>query len=77
VHEYEETRGLATLLRRHASIGGAFVTSRTVEKEIELEGRTVRIIPSAAYCYIVGRNITARLDRPLPQVADEEPVKKE
>lgn len=61
----DETRGLSTLLRKHASIMAAVLTSKTVEDEIMLEGRSVLIIPSSAYCYMVGRNITSSLDRPL------------
>ncbi len=61
----DETRGLSTLLRKHTSITAAVLTSRTVEDEIMLDGRSVLIIPSSAYCYMVGRNITSSLDRPL------------
>lgn len=58
----EETKNLATLLRRHPSIRECIITSKSLSKEIELEGRLVHIYPSAAYCYILGRNITSRLD---------------
>lgn len=62
-----ETAGLATLIRRHKSIKAAIITTRTFESETaELEGLHLQIRPSAAYCYILGRNITARLDKPQP-----------
>jgi predicted AAA+ superfamily ATPase len=69
----DETRSVVNLLKRHKTIISAIITSKTIEKEIVLEGHTVRIVPSAAYCYIVGRNITASLDQPLPQATDDLP----
>lgn len=61
-HEWDETRSLSTLLRRHNSINGVFATSKTVERELSLESRAGQIYPSAVYCYMLGRNITSRLD---------------
>jgi uncharacterized protein len=61
-----ETSGLSALIRRHKSIASVILTSKTVEEKTELEGRPMSIWPSAAYCYIVGRNITSRLDMPVP-----------
>jgi uncharacterized protein len=60
----EVLRGLGTLIRRHTSIEAAFLTSKTIEDDLMVEGRHVHVVPSAAYCYIVGRNITSRLDTP-------------
>jgi hypothetical protein len=57
-----ETRSIAALLRKHKSISEGIITTKTVEDEFELEGRRIKLLPSAAYCYIVGRNITSRLD---------------
>jgi uncharacterized protein len=62
-HWEEETRGLTALLRRHPSITDAFITTKTAERRTKLEERTFDLIPSAAYCYIVGRNVTATLDK--------------
>lgn len=61
-HQLAETKSLAQLLRKHPKIQSAFVTTKTVQKVISVEGRDVRLIPTAAYCYTVGRNITSRLD---------------
>ena len=63
-----ETNGLATLLRRHKSIVTAVFTTKTIEKESTLEGRPLSIRPSAAHCYMVGRNITSSLD--LPEITE-------
>lgn len=62
----EQTSGLAALLKRHSSIQSSFFTTRTYEAEKELENRPLNIIPSSAYCYMVGRNITANLDLKTP-----------
>jgi predicted AAA+ superfamily ATPase len=72
-HRDEEMRGLTTLLRRHPSIAQAFLTSRTIEDDFEVEGRRVFVIPSSAYCYVVGRNIASSLERPVALTADEPP----
>jgi len=60
-HFADETRSMQTMLRRHSSIRQAFVTTRTIDDRRELEGRELLIMPSAVYCYTVGRNITSRL----------------
>lgn len=74
----EELRGLTTLLRRHASIQAAIFTTKTLEDNLRVEGRPVSVWPSAAYCYVVGRNITSRLDRPVAvEVAKAESPAKE
>lgn len=52
----EELKGLQALLRRHKTIQSAFFTTKTIEGTVELEGKSVDLRPSAAYCYIVGRN---------------------
>lgn len=64
-HFSEETEAFASLLRKHKSIQGAFFTTKTIERRLSMEGRPVHIVPSAAYCYLVGRNITASLDTPV------------
>ena len=61
-HRNEETGALQLLLRKHPSIKTGFCTSKTISEEFQVEGRTIRVHPSALYCYMVGRNITARLD---------------
>ena len=61
-NHYDQTRHMQTLLQNHSSIGAAFFTSKTHTGEFLLEGKTVKVSPSALYCYIVGRNITSRLE---------------
>jgi len=58
----EVTKSVQTLLHRHKTITSAFFTSRTISTTFKLEDRIVTVYPSALYCYMVGRNITARLD---------------
>lgn len=64
----DQTSGLRILLNRHKSITTGFFTTKTYEKKITMEGRPIHIIPSAAYCYIVGRNITSSLEKPIPTI---------
>jgi predicted AAA+ superfamily ATPase len=63
----EQTGPMQILLENHPSIRSSFFTTRTVSSEAELHGRPMRIHPSALYCYIVGRNITSRLDNIMMQ----------
>lgn len=55
------TRGLERLLKRHPSIHSCFLTTKTYSGNSALEGRELTIVPSALYCYTVGRNITRQL----------------
>jgi hypothetical protein len=68
-HEYEETKSVQTLLRKHKTIEAGFITTKTVRAKINLEGREIELVPTAVYCYTVGKNITSRLDS-LPSVND-------
>jgi predicted AAA+ superfamily ATPase len=61
-HGNDETKHIQTLLRRHASISTAIFTTKTYSGNFQLDGRNVIIMPSALYCYTVGRNITAKLE---------------
>lgn len=72
-NEWEETRHLSTLLRRHNSIKGVFTTTKTIERPLMLDGREGSVRPSAAHCYMLGRNITSRLDNVAIAVAEETP----
>lgn len=62
-HYGDETKSIATLLRNHKSIASAFMTTKTITSASTIENRRVSILPSALYCYTVGRNITADLDK--------------
>ncbi|HJS33340.1 MAG TPA: ATP-binding protein, partial [Alphaproteobacteria bacterium] len=63
-HFSEETRSMQILLKRHKSIAGAIFTTKTITTSFQIEGKKVAVRPSSIYCYTVGRNITASLDRP-------------
>jgi len=62
-HFSEQVSSMEVLLGKHKSIGASFFTTRTITRRDELMGRPLNICPSAFYCYMVGRNITARLDQ--------------
>jgi predicted AAA+ superfamily ATPase len=57
-----ETKSLRVLLTNHKSITSGFITTRTITDKMLINGRNISAVPSAMYCYTVGRNITARLD---------------
>ena len=59
---------MQVLLEKHKGIKTSFFTTRTISRTDELMGRPLNIRPSALYCYIVGRNITARLDQIIAQI---------
>ena len=59
----DETKALATLVKNHKTIETAFLTTKTISKVGTLEGKPFKLWPSSLYCYIVGRNITAGLER--------------
>jgi predicted AAA+ superfamily ATPase len=63
-NEWEETKHIAYLLKKHPNTKEAVITTRTIERDMIVEGRRVWIYPTAAYCYIVGRNITRPLREP-------------
>lgn len=58
----ESTGSIAQIMRRHATVNAAFFTTKTIASMSKLEGKSFQVHPSAAYCYIVGKNITSRLD---------------
>ena len=59
----EATRSITTMLKKHKSIEMAFLTTKTLNTSTPIENNRVLIWPSALYCYLVGRNITASLDK--------------
>jgi uncharacterized protein len=68
-----ETRSMGVLLRKHESIKIAMCTTKTITRNLMLDGRRLRLLPSAQYCYTVGRNIMTRLDEwLLPKELDGE-----
>jgi len=70
-HEMPVTRSMRHLLQKHSTIVQGVLTSKTIERELSGEAYRIpiNIIPCARYCYTVGRNVTARLDRAVAPVA--------
>jgi uncharacterized protein len=66
-HFGQETAAMEVLLGKHKTINAAFFTTKTISREDTLMGRPLHIHPTAFYCYVVGRNITARLDEIVGQ----------
>jgi hypothetical protein len=60
---------MKVLLEKHKTIEATFFTTKTISREGTLIGRPLDIRPSAFHCYLVGRNITARLDQAVAHVA--------
>lgn len=61
-HLAEETKAIQTLLRKHKGIVQCFLTTKTLDQRLQLEGRELVVMPSAVYCYTIGRNITSQLN---------------
>ena len=58
-----ETQNLRVLLEKHKSIGGGFITTKSISASMTIEGRQINITPTAMYCYAVGRKITGSLNK--------------
>ena len=68
-----ETDSIRTLLQNHKSIHSVIFTTKTYSKTVQFENRTMNIIPSALYCYTIGRNITSSLEKAAqPETAPDE-----
>lgn len=61
-HREEETAAIKALLQKHLTIKDAFITTKTVRAEWTIENRHIDLVPTSAYCYLVGRNITSSLE---------------
>jgi predicted AAA+ superfamily ATPase len=57
-----EMRAVVALVKKHKSIKSAFFTTKTLTLKLPVEHITINVMPTALYCYMVGRNITSRLD---------------
>lgn len=58
-----ETQSMELFVRKHPMIREAFFTTKTISGEYEIAGKPLNVRPTALYCYIVGRNITANLGK--------------
>ena len=64
-NQFNETKSMEVLLRKHRSIEEGFFTTKTYRAEISVAGKRVDLVPTAIYCYTVGRNITDSLSKPM------------
>lgn len=62
-------RSVAAFLKNHKTVSNAFFTTRTLYAYTDLEKRKAQVLPSALYCYSVGRNITGDLANAARQPA--------
>jgi len=67
-HFGQETAAMEVLLGKHKTINTAFFTTKTISREVDLMNRRLHLRPTAFYCYIVGRNITSRLEEIVGEV---------
>jgi predicted AAA+ superfamily ATPase len=65
-NRYDETKSMQYFIQKHASIRDGFFSTKTLRDSIVIDGRTIHIIPTALYCYTIGRNVTAILESPMP-----------
>lgn len=65
-----ELKHMNVLLKRHKSIRSAFFTTKTYQTTFQTENIEVKLIPTALYCYTVGRNITNNLAIVMPSLRE-------
>lgn len=59
---HSEMKNIIHFLKKHDSVKSVVFTTKSSFNELEIENRKLFIYPTAAYCYFVGRNITADLE---------------
>lgn len=59
-----EMKSIVHFLRKHPTLRDVVFTTKSAFHEMEIENRKIFFFPTAVYCYTVGRNITADLERP-------------
>lgn len=55
------TKHLRSFMGKHKTVKNTFLTTKTISENYEIDGRTVSVIPTALYCYSVGKNVTSHL----------------
>lgn len=58
----DESRAMRTMIEKHKSIRSAFITTRTASGTMTIDGRSVVSLPTALYCYMIGRDAASLLD---------------
>jgi predicted AAA+ superfamily ATPase len=69
----KEMRSVVAIIKRHKSIKAAFFTTKAFTVKLPIEDIVVNVMPTALYCYMVGRNITSRLDASVVTGEAQEP----
>lgn len=59
----DATKHMWVMLQNHPKVRSAFFTSRTITDRVVVNNHFVDVIPTALYCYTVGRNVTTSLAR--------------
>ena len=62
-NKYEVTGKIRAFMARHKGINSAFFTSRTISENFIANGKSITVVPTAIYCYSVGKNITSILSK--------------
>ena len=57
-HKNDVTKHIWTMLENNPSISSAFCTSKTVSETVLVNSKWVSVLPTAIYCYTVGKNVT-------------------
>ncbi len=70
-HFAKQMESIALMLEKHKSIKSTFFTTLTITGEREFMGRPLHIRPSSFQCYLIGRNITSRLDQAVAKLSDK------
>jgi uncharacterized protein len=63
--DHSVLKSLAALASNNATIKKTEITSKTVSALIEIAGKSVAVIPTALYAYIVGKNVAIEKNRAL------------
>lgn len=71
-HRGNQIKNMRYFLDKQKSVSGAFFTTKTYEAKLNIDGNAVKVLPSALYCYTIGRNITSRLDNVGNTLADRD-----
>lgn len=72
-HPMHELRHMRVLLQNHKTIITGFFTTKSISNHLVVESRTIEVIPSALYCYTIGRNVSMQLDAVRLAMANEQP----
>jgi uncharacterized protein len=61
-NEYEETKAIRHPIRNHKTITDEFFTTKTYSGTVNIESIRIVFVPTAIYCYTIGRNVTSSVE---------------